>query len=353
MGKVKYQKSLKAAFAKYVLVALLGALVLSVILSTAFQYAQTVSSQIWLYNFFGFMSVAVYPICFIVLIILASILFYKNELQKPFAILNDAANHIKNNNLDFTVSYDKDNEFGNLCISFDKMRMALKDNYMEIWRQAEERKRLNSAFAHDLRTPLTVLKGQSDMLIKYSLGMSAEKISEAADMMKRHIERMENYVETMNSVQRMEDIEINKAVVSINEVCDPLKITGASVCGNKEFIYDVSIPEEQAVRIDLAAVMQVCENLLGNAGRYAKSKISLSISIQSNYFIIEIADDGKGFSAEELICAANPFYKSGEKTEKEHLGMGLYICKILCEKHGGYLKLKNNNGATITAAFQM
>ncbi len=314
---------------------------------------QYTSAELFIYNLLGMLSVGIPIGCFIIAIIITSILVYKNELQKPFAILNDAANHIKNDNLDFTVSYDKENEFHDLCVSFDKMRMALKENYMEAWRQAEERKRINSAFAHDLRTPLTVLKGQSDMLLKYSSQMSAEKISGTADMMKRHIERMETYVETMNSLQRLEDIEIIKNPVFIQSIEEQLQITSASIIKDKELIFDVNLSRSCQVRIDLSAVMQVCENLLVNASRYAKSKILMSIDVQDDIFMIEVSDDGNGFTDKELLYATRPFYKSDTKTQSDHLGMGLHICEIICEKHGGYLKLQNDNGAKITAAFQM
>ncbi len=377
MDKIKYAKSLKATFIKYVFIGLLGALLLSVFLSLILQYAQLeISSEakilflneigqyqeeitntqpirIWLYNILGIMSVAVYPICFIGFIIATSMLFYKNELKTPFDILNNAANHISNNSLDFTVSYDKNNEFGKLCLSFDKMRRSLKDNYLQGWRQAEERKRLNSAFSHDLRTPLTVLKGQSDMLIKYSSQMTSDKIIGTAEIMKRHIERMESYVETMNNLQRLEDIELNKTLVSIKDIENQLHLAGTSICEKQKFILNIRAEKGQQIRIDVDAIMQICENLLGNATRYAKSKVIMNIDIQNNYFIIDVSDDGKGFTEKEILYATNPFYKSDTKTEVEHFGIGLYICKILCEKHGGYIKLKNNNGAEITATFQI
>ena len=71
---------------------------------------------------------------------------------------------ISNNNLDFSIKYDSKDELGELCSSFETMRFTLANNFSEMWRQMEERKQLNAAFAHDLRTPLTVLKGYNEIL---------------------------------------------------------------------------------------------------------------------------------------------------------------------------------------------
>ena len=98
--------------------------------------------------------------------------------------------------------------------------------------------------------------------------------------------------------------------------------------------------------------MQVYENLLSNALRYADSKIIVSIEESDGLLILTIADDGEGFTAKDLLNATNPYYKAKNETNDEHFGIGLNICKILCEKHGGYLQISNENGAKVVAAFK-
>ena len=128
------------------------------------------------YEILGILTWAVYPVCFVGNILIISILFYKQQLQKPLEVLNTATENIASHNLDFEIPPMKQNELGKLCGSFDFMRSALMENYKEMWRQIEEREKLNAAFSHDLRTPLTVLKGQSEMLIKYAPQMKEEKV---------------------------------------------------------------------------------------------------------------------------------------------------------------------------------
>lgn len=393
MGEIKKlfkRKSLKTSFAYYMIFCILAALVMSFALSNLFSWGQTTISSKYLqqydqysheitigndesynvqlhteditkfltktecvvYKTFGLLSVGIYPICFIFFIILTSILFYKRQLYKPLLILSDAADNIADNNLDFSIAYDKDNELGKLCASFEKMRIALRDNNLEMWRQMEERKRLNAAFAHDLRTPLTVLKGQSEMLVQYAPKMSEDKIISTAEMMKRHIIRLEAYVNTMNDLQRLEDVEIKKELVAVKDIEKQMRITGTTICTEKEFVFRPNIPNTQNVTIDISVVMQVYENLLSNALCYADTKIEVSVEEQDSLFILTIADDGVGFTAKDLSNAMKPFYKAENETNNEHFGMGLNICKTLCEKHGGYLQISNENGAKVVAVFK-
>ena len=292
------------------------------------------------------------PLWSLLCVVVCGIIFYHRKIEKPIGVLLEASENISNNQLDFSVEVPEKNELGDLCLSFEKMRIALRDNNLEMWRQVEERKRLNAAFAHDLRTPLTVLKGQTEMLVKYAPKMSEEKIISTAEMMGRHITRLEAYVNTMNELQRLEDVEIKKESVAIKDIEKQMRITGTTVCTKKEFVFRQNIPNTQNVTIDISVVMQVYENLLSNALRYADTKIEVHIDKQDSLFVLAIADDGGGFTSKDLSNAMKPFYKAENETNNEHFGMGLNICKILCEKHGGYIQISNENGAKVIAAFK-
>lgn len=292
------------------------------------------------------------PLWSLLCVVVCGIIFYHRKIEKPISILLEASENISNNRLDFSVEVPEKNEFGELCLSFEKMRVALKENNIEMWRQVEERKRLNAAFSHDLRTPLTVLKGQSEILSKYVPKMSEEKIIETAETMKRHIIRLETYVNTMNDLQRLEDVEVKKELVDVKELEHQMRITGAAVCKGKEFVLYQNIFDVDSVKIDTSIAMQVYENLLSNAVRYAKRKIEIAIDKKDSLLLLNVVDDGAGFTAKDLSNAMKPFYRAENEINNEHFGMGLNICKMLCEKHGGYLQISNENGAKAVAAFK-
>lgn len=377
MDTVKKKKSLKWDFVKYfsicIILILAGSLLLEssaekIFSSDASRYALfigddgTVSiitkSERIPKNYILFLDIVnlfrciAIPLWSLLCVVVCGIIFYHRKIEKPISILLEASENISNNRLDFSVEVPEKNEFGELCLSFEKMRVALKENNIEMWRQVEERKRLNAAFSHDLRTPLTVLKGQSEILSKYVPKMSEEKIIETAETMKRHIIRLETYVNTMNDLQRLEDVEVKKELVDVKELEHQMRITGAAVCKGKEFVLYQNIFDVDSVKIDTSIAMQVYENLLSNAVRYAKRKIEIAIDKKDSLLLLNVVDDGAGFTAKDLSNAMKPFYKAENEINNEHFGMGLNICKMLCEKHGGYLQISNENGAKAVAAFK-
>ena len=377
MDTVKKKKSLKWDFVKYfsicIILILAGSLLLGssaekIFSSDASRYALfigddgTVSiitkSERIPKNYIFFLDIVnlfrciAIPLWSLLCVVVCGIIFYHRKIEKPISILLEASENISNNRLDFSVEVPEKNEFGELCLSFEKMRVALKENNIEMWRQVEERKRLNAAFSHDLRTPLTVLKGQSEILSKYVPKMSEEKIIETAETMKRHIIRLETYVNTMNDLQRLEDVEVKKELVDVKELEHQMRITGAAVCKGKEFVLYQNIFDVDSVKIDTSIAMQVYENLLSNAVRYAKRKIEIAIDKKDSLLLLNVVDDGAGFTAKDLSNAMKPFYKAENEINNEHFGMGLNICKMLCEKHGGYLQISNENGAKAVAAFK-
>ena len=127
------------------------------------------------------------------------------------------------------------------------------------------------------------------------------------------------------------------------------------VCGSKK----LSISDKTAatsLSVDQEIVLQVFENLLSNAARYAKSAISIRYAVENDSFSITVKDDGSGFDDTTLKSATNPFYTTEKKSDTgQHLGLGLNICKILCERHNGNIILSNGKtaGASVTVCFGM
>lgn len=295
------------------------------------------------------------PLTYLTCFVLAGLIFYKSKIRKPLMLLSASSNRIAANDLDFSVEYDKNDEMGLLCKAFEKMRSALENNNREMWRQMNERKKLNAAFSHDLRTPLTVIEGHLGILQKYT---PEGKLS-AADTMKTYaimagqIERLKSYVASMNTLQRLEDVPIVRKQLISSDFIAMLNDTAEMICKNK----NLSISDKTAaisLCVDPEIVLQVFENLLSNAARYAKSSISIQYVVENDTFLITVTDDGSGFDDTTLKSATNPFYTTEKKYNTgQHLGLGLNICKILCERHNGSIILSNGitAGASVTVRF--
>ena len=282
-------------------------------------------------------------------IIAAALLFYKNKLKKPLSELQAASEKIANSDLDFSIDYNSKNELGQLCKSFEIMRTTLADNFSKMWRQVEERKALNAAFAHDLRTPLTVLKGYNEIL----QASDNPQTRETAATMRKHISRMEDYVNSMSNLQRIEDAQPEYEFIDLQPFISSLYDSAKIVCekNNRELILQCDIPILQ-LSLDSSFISQVCNNLISNAVRYAQSAITLSFSLRDNGLLLSVSDDGKGFDKDSLQKATNPYF-TVENNRSEHFGLGLYICKLFCEHHNGYLQIGNTaDGANVSAYFK-
>lgn len=293
---------------------------------------------------------AAVPVYSAACILAAALLFYRNKLKEPLARLRTASEKISVNDLDFSVDYDSGDELGQLCASFELMRSTLADNFAGMWRQVEERKQLNAAFAHDLRTPLTVLKGYNEML----LTDGDDSTRRTAATMGKHLSRMEAYVDSMSRLQRLEDAQPEQREVQLQPFRDALREDAEIVCGKngKRLILEERGSLEGKLSFDAEFVDQVCHNLLANAVRYARTSVTLILTVGENGLELSVSDDGEGFDSKSLSRAAEPYF-TGESDRFCHFGLGLYICRLLCERHGGWLRVENlpNGGARVTAFF--
>lgn len=282
-------------------------------------------------------------------IIIAALLFYKNKLRKPLLALRAASEKITTSDLNFTVDYGSEDELGQLCASFEIMRITLANNFSEMWRQVEDRKQLNAAFAHDLRTPLTVLKGYDEMLQTSNDAITKE----IAITMGKQIFRLERYVDSMSRLQRLEDAQPEYREISLPEFLYSLAENVDMLCSQngKQLLLQKNTISTSFV-VDRSFISQVSHNLISNALRYAVSTITLTFEEKDNGLLLSVSDDGKGFGKNTIQQATNPYFTE-EKNHSEHFGLGLYLCKMLCEHHGGYLKLENLAvGAKVMAFFK-
>lgn len=297
------------------------------------------------------------PIYSALCVIAAALLFYRNKLKKPLFLLSEASDRISKNDLDFSAHYESRDEMGRLCGSFEKMRAALEENNKNMWRTMEERKRLNAAFSHDLRTPLTVLRGYTDFLKNYlpQGKVSGEKTISTVTTMSEHIERLENYVQMMSEAQKLEDITV---LVKETEVCTVLEqmnntvqLVAQSAGLKSDFKSEL---KENQLCLNLPILLRVYENLIANAARYAESTVSVRIQCSIPTLTVTVSDDGKGFTDEDLKQAGKPYYRDRKADSGEtHFGLGLYICRVLCQKHGGDISIENSDhgGAEVSAKF--
>ena len=284
----------------------------------------------------------------------AAAVYYRKKLRNPITQLQNGVERIQEDNLDFHIEYDGDDELGQLCCSMEKMRRELRQKHKALGESLEQRKLLNASVAHDLRTPITVLKGYLDYLEK---NIPQDKLTEdmlldTVSSMQGAVNRLELYVESVRDIEKIENIEIEKRSENVKLLLNELRSNVRQLAGNKEIIISNDIAVDK-IQIDKGVFFRILENLLQNALRYAEKQVSINLSHKKDFLILTVKDDGKGFSAADLEKATTVFYSNDK--EKQHFGIGLSVCKILCEKHGGLLYVGNQKekGACVTAKLKI
>lgn len=283
----------------------------------------------------------------IIYIILGTIfivkIYYQIKLQEPINLLKEGIQHISIQDLNFQISYDSCDELGILCNTFNDMKDELSKNNQKMWKLLNERKALVTSVSHDLRTPITVIKGYLEYLEK---ALSNHQIDEeilkiTINNMFQSSQRLEDYVNSIKNIQKIEDIEIVRNEVIFSDFIYLIKKDFGLLANKNQKnleVYDKT--KSKIIYIDKNMILKALENVLNNAFRFAINKITITILEKGDYLTFIIQDDGPGFSEEDIINATSLFYSSS--LNKGDFGIGLSICKIICEKHDGQIMLKNN-----------
>ncbi len=286
---------------------------------------------------------------------IAVFLFYRNKLKQPIRELNQASRRIAENDLDFHITYENQDEMGSLCREFERMRGELAETNKTMWRLIEEEKLLRAAISHDIRSPLSILRGYQEMLMDY-LPDGTIDVPKAVEMLKeskKQIERMDIFVETMGRMSSLEQRTMAAELITAKQMEADIQTELMAMDKEQDKQVFFQIEEISAPFLgDREVILEVTENLLSNALRYAKKQIKVKALIDCQSLTICVEDDGSGFE-ENLETVTRAFHQQNAKDSLKHWGMGMYISRLYCEKHGGKLLIENKEtgGAVVTAVF--
>ena len=278
--------------------------------------------------------------------------FAKN-LRLQLVPLFEATSEVAKQNLDFEVGHSNIKEFEDVLISFSHMKESLKASLEHQWKAEQMQKEQIAALAHDLKTPLTVIQGNADLISETELD---EEQCLYAEYIISSSEQMQLYIRTLIDISRAATgYQLHVEDIDLPAYVEQLQRQIGALCQTKKIGLQMEIEHLPAVlSADKLLLERAIMNVVNNALDYSQQDSSISISITGGKGNLQIlvTDAGPGFSQEDLLHAEEQFYMADHsRSSNLHFGMGLFITKSIVQQHGGQLILSNSEktgGAQVT-----
>lgn len=287
------------------------------------------------------------------------IVWIYQAVMVPITKLQKATKDIKAGDLDFEVKADTDDEFGQLCQDFEEMRKRLKDNAEENVKFDKESKELISNISHDLKTPVTAIKGYAEGIM--------DGVADTPEKMDKYIRTIYNKANEMNrlinELTLYSKIDTNRIPYDFNTIpvyayfddcAEELALDLES--RNVEFGYFNYVEGDVKIIADPEQIKRVINNIINNSLKYMdkpKGKINLRIKDVGDFIQVELEDNGKGIAAKDLTYIFDRFYRTdaSRNSSTGGSGIGLSIVKKIVEEHGGKIWATSREGTGTTMYF--
>ena len=268
---------------------------------------------------------------------------YAGILKRKMASLTDATRKIADKDLEFEVSHTNVREIDDVLSALDEMKRALKSSLESQWREEQARNDQVSALAHDIKAPLTIIRGNVELMLEAD-GDDSEEFREYLGYIEKNVKRLEEYVSVLRDVSdssykgKVELKRVNTTEL-VQEIYD--QAHSISVMKGIELRFRTEKLEKH-ICIDRVLILRAVSNILSNAFDHAEGVVAVDLETRYDEMWITVRDDGNGFSGKDLKFALDRFYMGDEsRSAKGHYGMGLYIASMVAEAHGGEVTLSN------------
>lgn len=299
----------------------------------------------------------------IILILVLSItvmsLITAQGITKPMKKLTDGIEEISKGNLDYRIDYDSTNEIGVTVKALNEMAARLKESIRQRNEIDESRKQMTAGIAHDLRTPLTSIKGYVEGL-RDGIANTPEKQKEYIQTIynsANDIERLLNELQTISLLERR-SLELNKQEINLHEFLTDY-VADAQFTAKKnnfEIIYKEPKDDDKniTVSLDPARFSRVLMNIVSNSIKYASKarngKLTITLNGYDKSVIIALEDNGIGISDKNISHIFETFYRADQARTRvsDGSGIGLAVCKEIIEQHGGHIWATSTEGEGTT-----
>ena len=278
------------------------------------------------------------------------------EIVRPISELNVAMKKIAEGNLDYRMENKYDSEMGEVFNNYEEMRLKLKESTTEMMENEEHNRELVSNISHDLKTPITSIKGYVEGIM--------DGVADTPEKMDRYIKTIYNKANDMdrliNELTIYSKIDNNRILYNFQRINvsdyfgDCVEEVGLDLeSKNIKLNFDNLIPDDTMVIADPEQMKRVINNIIGNSIKYMdkdltkeQGMIEIRLLDDIDSIRIEIEDNGRGIAARDLGRIFERFYRTdaSRNSSRGGSGIGLSIVKKIIEDHGGYIWATSKEG---------
>ena len=279
--------------------------------------------------------------CFISIITIT--LIWAKKISKELNPLLEASEEIRKQNLDFQVKKSNVQEFNVILESLEKIKLGLSESLRTNWREEEKKRNQISALSHDIKTPVSIIKGNSELLGETNL---TEEQQTYLNYIRKNTSRIDKYIQTLMLVNKSNQAnELNFLEIKTEKFVENIEKLAKEFTSTYKLNLLEDINYENGILIvDLKNFERAFLNILSNAEEQSpkNSTIKLIICSKADELQISILDQGHGFTGEDLLYSTDQFYQ-GDKSRhsKENYGIGLFVAEQIIKMHRGSLILEN------------
>ena len=279
-------------------------------------------------------------------------LWIYRSILRPLGRLQEATKQIRDGNLDFTLEVENEDEIGQLCQDFEEMRIRLKESGEEKVQYDKESKELISNIAHDLKTPITAIKGYAEGIMD-GVASSPQRLDKYIRTIYNKANDMDRLIDELTFYSKIDTNKIPYTFTKINVAQyfrDCVEEVGLDMeAKGIELGYFNYVDEDVVVIADAEQMKRVINNIIGNSVKYIDKKkgiINIRIKDVGDFIEVEIEDNGKGIAQKDLPNIFDRFYRadSSRNSSKGGSGIGLSIVRKIIEDHGGKIWATSKEG---------
>lgn len=262
-------------------------------------------------------------------------------ILRPFDKLKGFAEKISQGNFDIPLDYERSNYFGEFTWAFDSMRREISKARSCEREAIENNKTVIATLSHDIKTPVASIRAYAEGL-EANLDGTPEKRKKYLSVIMKKCDEVSKLTNDL-FLHSLSDMDKLKIIPEGFELCGFIENAVTEIAAEHNDVHFTKPDFSAAVNADKNRLMQITENLIGNARKYAKTDIEVFLTLSDGNVQIHFRDFGGGIPDEDMPFIFEKFYRGKNCGSEQGSGLGLYIVKYIMEQMDGDILLKNHN----------